>query len=257
MKHLLVIASLLISTTFNIKDTNTVNINAKASATNWTFINPALKRVAQLTNPKMSQYKAPVLKEGEHHVGQIKFSNEVNQETVAQAIDAIRQMNEAGAEVIHIVWNSPGGSVQAGYLLAQAIEESNATVVCSVDMAAFSMAYYLLQSCNVRLMSKRSELLIHEPAVSGLELSGHQVDFKNVYDRMHSLAESFLEQYTKRTKMSKDEMRKHIENGQDYWVRWEEALLYRMVDGIISTPSEVYKSLVKTGKIPLERSANP
>jgi ATP-dependent protease ClpP protease subunit len=256
MKHLLVIVSLLVTTTFN---QTPVEINIEAhkqftASSNWKFLKPIVRKLAQVTGPAAQQYIPPKLSANEHHIGLIKFNTDVNNDSVLLTSDMIQQMNDAGAEGIVIVINSPGGSVSAGTRLAQAIEESKAPVICVVDSVAASMASFILESCKVRLMTKRASILIHEPSVSGWSLDGGQKDLKNAYEQMHALAEMMLNQYARRSKLTVDEIRKHIENGQDWWLLWQEALNDGFIDGTIINPTTLYKSLVKTGKVLVDRA---
>src|SRR3954466_93310 len=93
----------------------------------------------------------------------IHFTGEVTQESVAAATKALGAAVPDGAHYVLFEINSPGGDVDAGFALAKTIEDSPAPVVCVFDGEGMSMAFYILQSCALRLMTPRSLLLIHKP----------------------------------------------------------------------------------------------
>lgn len=96
-----------------------------------------------------------------HNVPKITFDSDVDAESVKVTIALLDQLKSAEAIIIEI--NSDGGSVDEGFKLARAIEQSPVPVICIVDGTAASEAFFLLQSCHTRLMTARSRLMAHEP----------------------------------------------------------------------------------------------
>jgi ATP-dependent protease ClpP protease subunit len=194
-------------------------------------------------------YRPPILKPGQHHVGAIKLQGEINPRSASEFINALEQINDAKAEFIVVEINSPGGRVDSGFLMSRAIEDSKVPVVCVVEGQADSMAFYLLQSCDVRMMTKRSLLMAHSPLVNDLTVSGSESRFKQIYDRLHALTEAMIQHYVHKSKCSVDVMRARCANGGEWWMNYQEALSLEMVDFIAPDMKSVIKVLTDHGTV--------
>ena len=251
-KHVVIGLLLFLFSFAGVKTPGFVNINDFPTSNGVPF--SFIKKVAQSEDNKRPTYTKPNLKVGQHHVALVRFSSDVNQYSAAAFIDALDQVNKAKAEYIVLELNSPGGSVAAGFEMSLAMEKSNATVICVVDGMAASMGYFLLQSCDIRLMTKRSQLMIHEPKIMGAEVSGGQTEIHNLYELMHALTEAMIEQFAQRTVISVPEMRERIKDGKEWWVNWEEALSTKMVDGTVQNSKLVYLALLNGAKLPVHQA---
>jgi ATP-dependent protease ClpP protease subunit len=183
---------------------------------------------------------------GEKWVHLIRFAEAggslgVDEDSAKTLARRVAQANESGVDVIVLEINSPGGSVDAGHAIERTIELSRAPVQCVVDGWAASMAAQFLQSCNTRMMTKRSSLLIHEPSIMAIDAGG-QVVFANKAALLHASAEAELEQSVRRMRVSKEWLRRKIEHGQDYWLTWEEAVRVGAVDGVVGGVADVIAS---------------
>ncbi len=176
-----------------------------------------------------------------HYVPKIAFEAEVDSDTVDQAITLIKALGEQKAEAIIIEWNSPGGSVEDGFRLAKAIENSPVPVICVVDGTAASMAAYLQQSCHVRIMTKRSTLMIHEPAMGG-RFSGQQTEWRSIADWLAAMTKAMVEHMCRRTKISPADMEDKIRGGSMWWLAWGEAKSLGLVDVVVDSVSDVTSS---------------
>lgn len=204
--------------------------------------------VAQFLNfTPEENYVKPKVKSGEHYVASMQLEGEIDVQSTKAFLKRLNQIEETKPEVIVIEFNSPGGMVGAGFLIAKAIEKIDIPVVCAVDGMAASMAYYILQSCDVRAMTKRSMLMAHAPLIPGIQMSGDQSKFKLMYERLHILTETMIYQYTFKTKISIEEMRKRCLNGGEWWMAWEEALKIGAVDAVIPSVKNLLTGFKKNG----------
>jgi ATP-dependent protease ClpP protease subunit len=96
----------------------------------------------------------------------IVLSTEIDSEVAEQTVAIFTMINAEPDRFPAVLFeiNSPGGSV-AGFRIAKALEDSEVPVVCVVDGLAASMAFYILQSCDTRLMTGHSLLMAHEPSM--------------------------------------------------------------------------------------------
>lgn len=173
-----------------------------------------------------------------------RFDDEVTPESTAGARAGLLSAEKVGAKVFVLEINTPGGNVGSGFRLAKAIEESSVPVVCIVDGRAASMGFYILASCPMRVMTRRSTLMIHEPQVDG-NASGPTNDWRNVADMLAVLRVAMAVHCNKRMTSSMDEYRARTDGGKAWWFDWKDAKHYNAVDVVIDTVDEVLEELRK------------
>ncbi len=187
-----------------------------------------------------------------HYVPKITFEAEVDADTVDQAITLLKALAEQNAEAIIIEWNSPGGSVEEGFRLAKQIENSPVPIICVVDGSAASMAAYLQQSCHVRAMTKRSTLMIHEPAM-GARFSGQQTEWRSIADWLSAMTKAMVEHMCRRTKILPADMENKIRGGSMWWLAWGEAQSLGLIDIAVDSVSDITTSYRNDMKPPLPK----
>ena len=176
-----------------------------------------------------------------HYVPVIGFDDDVNDLSVGMTIDAMAAATRAGAEAIIIEFNTPGGSVDAGFHLSKAIENSPIPVICVVDGEAASMGTYLLESCSTRIMTKRSYLMFHQPGIRG-NIGGSKEEFQNIADLLRALETGMVEHLVARMNITAEDMLKKIEGGKQWWMNWREALKIEAIDCAVDSVKEVSDS---------------
>jgi ATP-dependent protease ClpP protease subunit len=191
-----------------------------------------------------AQMKGIVPTQDPNYVPRIGFDGEVDAESVEATISIMAAVTSAGAKAVVIEFNTPGGEVNAGFKLAKVIEESPIPVYCVVDGEAASMGFYLLQSCNVRLMTRRSSLMAHQPAIYG-QAGGPEVAWKNISEALRVMARGMTEHMAHRMNVSADFMEAKIAGGAMWWFDWREALNTNAVDGVCDNVSGLMASLRK------------
>ncbi len=192
---------------------------------------------ATITIPKVR----PVLDPGEKYVPVIILSTAVTKTSTDALIAAIAEENRLEADAIVFEINSQGGSVDYGFDLVRAMERSKAPIQCVVDADAQSMAFYILQACNTRFMTKRSKLMVHEP-IRAIEGYNYPTAIKNVYESMRTLNLGMTEHEGRRLRVSVTELRHRIAGGVCWYMDWEDALHYGAVDGIVTSVEDVVQA---------------
>lgn len=160
-------------------------------------------------------------------------TNEKNMKMIIRLIESARTDDSIRFTLLEI--NSLGGSVSDGLLLSKAIERTSKRVVCVVDGEADSMGYYILQSCDLRYMTKRSMLMIHWPHFFLKEFQGEQVDFQNYANRLSAMQTGMIEHMAKKTTLTPAQLAKHLDGGRQWWMSWEEAVRIHAVDGVVDS----------------------
>ena len=158
-------------------------------------------------------------------------------DTAAAAVQFVESAGERRKAIILEI-DSPGGLVSSGLLVSRAIEESPAVVVCIVDGSAGSMAFYILQSCDIRLMTKRGRLMTHEPALHLDEDYYSLSELRDLADQQYVSDESFAAHCRARLNVTPEEYRRHVE--RRLWVMdWREALRVGAVDQVVPDVASV------------------
>jgi ATP-dependent Clp protease protease subunit len=200
----------------------------------------------QSVMPEPKKPDKPKLNPGEHYFAHIKFDTGVDDRSVEKAIREMGWAKEDDAEGIIFEIDSPGGMVDAGFKLGKKFEESEIPVHCVVDGDAASMAMYILQSCTTRAMTPRSQLMFHQPSISGL-ISGRHNNFKNLSERLRTLESAMVWHVVRRSKVSPKEMKARISGGGEWWFDAEEAGSRQFVDSVYEDMRDVLKAYKKTG----------
>lgn len=101
------------------------------------------------------------------------FLGPVTEEGIAPLMKGLREAIANHEDIVYIEIDSPGGSVSAGLqlqALMRKAEKAGVETVCLVDGHAASMAGFLLQECDVRMMTRRSDILYHEVSITFPEI---------------------------------------------------------------------------------------
>lgn len=161
--------------------------------------------------------------------------NEVTQDSVDSLIDNLHQLDKSSkVKEIWLKIDSPGGSVPDGNRLIDSMEQLHKKIVCVADHQAMSMGFFILQECPVRYMTKRTILMIHEPAINpGPEKTS---SLENDVEFMKALTTSLLQTSSQKMKVSVPFLRRKIKN-HDWYMDWKEAVKVKAVDKIVSPNS--------------------
>ena len=146
--------------------------------------------------------------------------------------------------------DSPGGSVAAGFAIAKAIEESSVPVICVVDGSAYSMAFYVLQSCDIRSMTDRSVLMAHEPSVMTI-VNGKAANWRKLgielSQMLEALTKAMNHHCSRRLNISYEDYSKRVYD-TEWQMASEEALSVAAVDHVVISVREVQNIMAATFK---------
>ena len=129
---------------------------------------------------------------------------------------------------INLNINTPGGIIDSAFMIANAIEESKATVVGLLTGTVASAGTLIAMACSSLKVSPHVSFMIHNYS-GGMAGKGHEMKARQKFtdDHLNDAFTSFYSGF-----LSKDEMEKVIE-GTDIWMttaevvtRWKERLAY-------------------------------
>lgn len=171
----------------------------------------------------------------------IVLNGEINEHSVALPIKEITKAGQEDDTVILLEINSEGGMLTEGFKLSKAIEDSASPVVCVVDGMAASEAFYILQSCDLRIMTKRSSLMAHEPSAT---LSGHVTiyDLERIVASLKISIETWVSHAGRRLAGGQEYLSAQVRN-KDWWINPRTALQVQAVDIVVPNVKHVINEL--------------
>lgn len=173
-------------------------------------------------------------------VGVVDFSDDVDDDNITAVIKEINIEKAVGMKGIILVINSSGGDVDAGMKLSKFLERgAGIPSFCVVDGSAESMAFYILQSCTVRLMLKRSALMVHQPIHGQKDLRGQQDFWISIAQEIIASTNAMAEHNVHRMSIDINEYKARTAGGRQWYMNWDDAMKYGAVDGIIDSVSDL------------------
>ncbi len=164
----------------------------------------------------------------------IILAEDVNNATASSIIAQLLFLeSEDPDKEISFYINSPGGSVTDGLAIIDTMNYIKCPIsTISLGLSA-SMGALLLTSGTKgrRFATTNSEILIHQPLISGGGISGQATDIKIHSDQIIKTREKINEIIAATTGKSVEEVEKDTE--RDHYLTAEEALEYGLIDGIL------------------------
>lgn len=165
----------------------------------------------------------------------ITFSSAVDAESVEVFMLELDAHIKSGGKVIVVELDTPGGSVAAGVDMGKAIEKSPIPVICVVDGMAASMGLYILQSCDIRVMTRRSLLMGHEPSANAYGQSDKLHELAALLQRLNRAMAAHI---TAKTILTVDMYLEKIAGGKEMWLTADEADSQMFVDFTVLSVDE-------------------
>ena len=163
----------------------------------------------------------------------LNIRGEITQDSAFEFALALQHLNSVSeTEPVTVLVNSPGGSIDAGLLMYDAIQTSPAPIRLVVLGAAYSMAAVIFASGkDGRYLLPNSKLMLHEPLL-GCPIGGNTSSIKTISDDLLATRDkinTILSKHTGKTKAEIEEVTKH-----DHYFTAEESVEFGMADKVIT-----------------------
>ena len=164
---------------------------------------------------------------------------EINQKTAFEFALALQHLNSISeTEPISVLVNSPGGSIDAGLLIYDAIQTSPAPVRLVTLGTAYSMAAVIFASgLNGRYILPNSKLMLHEPLL-GYPIGGNTSSIKTISDDLLATRNKINQILAKHTGKTLKAIEKAT--NYDHFFTAEESVNFGLADKVIT-----FSNLVK------------
>lgn len=162
----------------------------------------------------------------------IFLEGEINQEMACEFVRRVMILAEEDPEKpIDIMINSPGGEINAGWMLYDVIQSSKTPLRLFCLGRAYSMAAVLFASGKSgRYMLPNSELMLHEPLL-GNRVSGSSSSIKSISDSLLETKRKMNAILVKHTGRTEEEIENVI--SYDHYFTAEESILFGLCDKIV------------------------
>lgn len=114
----------------------------------------------------------------------------------ADAPTVKKELDRMRGNDVTLLLNTPGGSVDEGIAIYNALKRYKGTVTTVVDSLAASMGSYLLQAGDERIVYANSMLMIHQPWGGSI---GNSEDFRREAGVLDKYAQRMIPVYAQRT----------------------------------------------------------
>ena len=161
------------------------------------------------------------------------INGEINDDLCTQACIALLQMeSENDSEDITIMLNSPGGSVQAGFMLIDTIRVLKCDVEVIVMGLAASMGAMVLMAGTKgkRRALPHARIMLHQP-IGGAQLM-QASDFEITAREMGKVKKDVYDFICSCTGRSFSQVSEDCD--RDHWMTVQEAISYGIIDDVVS-----------------------
>ena len=161
----------------------------------------------------------------------VKLIGEINAETARSIVSQLEYLDGKGDDDIHLIINSPGGTVSDGMMIYDAIKYGIHCDVRTVSTGvAASMGAFLLAAGTKgkRYAMPNAEVMIHQP-LGGVQ--GQATDISRAADHIQNVKNRLASILATECGKKVEDVLHDME--RDHWLTSAEALKYGIIDGII------------------------
>lgn len=178
----------------------------------------------------------------------VRLVGPVTDESATETEVALAAAVNSGAERIVLLINSPGGDVEAGERLAHEVEQVRVPLTCVVDGHADSIAFYLLQSCPVRVATRQSTLVTHEPFVGLHQALLHLDDAIKLVEELRDMVEQVGRHCAARMNITYEQYQERV-HGKDWDMKPDEAVSVHALDRVVDSLAVGIAPLAETALV--------
>jgi ATP-dependent protease ClpP protease subunit len=160
----------------------------------------------------------------------VEITDIINEKNTHSIINDLSQLsNKTNNLIIYI--NSQGGSVIEGEKIINQInfyKNLNYIIHC-IALNAYSMAFYIFQSCSKRYITDISKLMTHQ-----IILSTPKMQLENLINYLYvikKIDDNLVNMVIEKIDINKDEYIKKRQN--DWWIYGDDIIKYKLADEII------------------------
>lgn len=136
---------------------------------------------------------------------------------MVDAVSVTNAIRELKGQALTVRLNTPGGSIDEGIAIYNAIKRHDGPVTTVVDSIAASMGSYLLQAGSERVVAHNSMVMVHEPWTIAV---GNAAEMRKEAEVLDKYADRMVPDYAAATGRTEDEIRNLM--AEETWMTGEE-----------------------------------
>jgi ATP-dependent Clp protease protease subunit len=171
------------------------------------------------------------------------------------AATVIADLNKLSGRRVTLRISSPGGSVDEGRLIYNALQRHQGGVDVVVDSSAYSIASYIAMAGDRVVMAKNAMMMLHNPWTMAF---GDAAELRKMADVLDKYRDSIIDAYTDKSKKDKKAVMA-ILNAETWYTSQEavDAGFATEVGDIIAGDAPKFAKAMYTGKPKGERQQEP
>lgn len=134
----------------------------------------------------------------------------------SQVVNALKDME---GQHVSVRINTPGGVIDTGIAIYNALKRHKGGVTTYVDSLAASMGSYIMLAGDRRIIASNGMVMIHNPATLAY---GNATEFRKTADMLDKYLDRMIGDYTAKTGVEDAEMRRLLD--EETWYTGQEAL---------------------------------
>lgn len=159
---------------------------------------------------------------------QVRLDGGIRSGMIRRAQQEFWKFDQQSHEPIWLMINSPGGSVDAGFILIDTFQALKSPVYCLVESRAYSMAAITLVFCDKKYILKHGTIMLHEASYGTM---GEDPQIRSRLSFLTKYLDRSHHEIAKRMGMSHDKYRARIRDA--WWLLSDEAAKVGLVDGVV------------------------
>lgn len=189
---------------------------------------------------KVATFKLHGLIEDSDPMEIIFFGEEVTERVNLKTVEDFIQANQ-DADELHIEINSPGGSMDVGFQIHDALVSSGKKISTEITGNCFSIATAVLLAAKKedRSMRENAQSLLHNPWL-GIDGAFEAKDFQKLADEMNAHQDKLKNFYVEKLSVTPEKVTEYME--ADKIIHSAEALELGLVGSIINTNTQASKT---------------
>lgn len=140
----------------------------------------------------------------------------------------IGALKEIGDQPVTVRLNTPGGSVDEGVAIYNALKSHKAGVTTVVDSLAASMGSYILQAGSTRRVASNAMVMVHDPWSIAL---GNANELRKTADVLDKYAARMVPDYARRSGKTDDEIKAIMQ--EEGWYTGQDAVDEGFADELV------------------------
>jgi ATP-dependent Clp protease protease subunit len=171
------------------------------------------------------------------------------------AATVIADLDKLAGRRITLRISSPGGSVDEGRLIYNALKRHQGGVDVVVDSSAYSIASYIAMAGDRIVMAKNAMMMIHNPWTMAF---GDAAELRKMADVLDKYRDSIIDAYTDKSEKDKKSVKAILD--AETWYTAQEAVdagFATEIGDIIAGDAPAFAKAMYTGKPKGERQEQP